>query len=29
MLELDNPFWSSLATRHRDLALRAGDAARS
>lgn len=28
MLELDNPFWSSLATRHRDLALRAGDAAR-
>ena len=25
---LDNPFWSSLATRHRDLALRAGDVAR-
>jgi len=28
MLELDNPFWSSLATRHRSIALRAGDAAR-
>ena len=26
--ELDNPFWSSLATRHRDLALRVGDVAR-
>lgn len=25
---LDNPFWSSLATRHRHLALRAGDVAR-
>ncbi len=25
---LDNPFWSSLATRHRELALRAGDVAR-
>jgi len=25
---LDNPFWSSLRTRHRQLALRAGDAAR-
>jgi len=25
---LDNPFWSSLQTRHRHLALRAGDAAR-
>ena len=27
-IELDNPFWSSLATRHRDLALRVGDVAR-
>lgn len=27
-LELDNPFWSSLQTRHRAIALRAGDAAR-
>ena len=26
--ELDNPFWSSLASVHRDLALRSGDAAR-
>ena len=26
--ELDNPFWSSLASRHRDLALRMGDVAR-
>ncbi len=26
--ELDNPFWSSLRTRHRGIALRAGDAAR-
>lgn len=26
--ELDNPFWSSLCTRHRGLALRAGDVAR-
>ncbi|HEU0307585.1 MAG TPA: GNAT family N-acetyltransferase [Lysobacter sp.] len=26
--ELDNPFWSSLQTRHRDIALRQGDAAR-
>ena len=25
---LDNPFWSALATRHRDVALRAGDIAR-
>ena len=25
---LDNPFWSSLATRHRDIALRSGDIAR-
>ena len=27
-MELDNPFWYSLATRHRHLALRAGDIAR-
>jgi ribosomal protein S18 acetylase RimI-like enzyme len=27
-LQLDNPFWSSLQTRHRDLALRVGDVAR-
>jgi len=27
-LELDNPFWSSLTTRHRDVALRLGDVAR-
>lgn len=27
-LELDNPFWSSLQTRHRAIALRAGDVAR-
>jgi len=27
-MELDNPFWSSLQSRHRDLALRAGDVAR-
>lgn len=26
--ELDNPFWSSLRTRHRDIALSMGDAAR-
>ena len=26
--ELDNPFWSSLASRHRDLAVRVGDVAR-
>jgi len=26
--ELDNPFWSSLRSRHRGLALRAGDVAR-
>lgn len=26
--ELDNPFWSSLASRHRDVALRVGDVAR-
>jgi ribosomal protein S18 acetylase RimI-like enzyme len=26
--ELDNPFWSSLCTRHRDIALRNGEAAR-
>jgi ribosomal protein S18 acetylase RimI-like enzyme len=26
--ELDNPFWSSLCSRHRGIALRAGDAAR-
>ncbi|GAB3088969.1 GNAT family N-acetyltransferase [Lysobacter terrae] len=26
--ELDNPFWSSLCTRHREIALRNGDAAR-
>jgi ribosomal protein S18 acetylase RimI-like enzyme len=26
--ELDNPFWSSLQTRHRDIALRHGEAAR-
>ncbi|TAN02197.1 MAG: GNAT family N-acetyltransferase, partial [Rhodanobacteraceae bacterium] len=26
--ELDNPFWSSLRTRHRDLALTAGNVAR-
>lgn len=26
--ELDNPFWSSLRTRHRDIALITGDAAR-
>ena len=26
--ELDNPFWSSLQTRHCDIALRAGDVAR-
>ena len=26
--ELDNPFWSSLCTRHRDIAMRNGDAAR-
>lgn len=26
--ELDNPFWSSLQTRHRAIAIRAGDAAR-
>ena len=26
--ELDNPFWSSLRTRHRDIARRIGDAAR-
>jgi ribosomal protein S18 acetylase RimI-like enzyme len=26
--ELDNPFWSSLASRHRDLAMRVGDVAR-
>lgn len=26
--ELDNPFWSSLQSRHRDIALRAGEAAR-
>ena len=26
--ELDNPFWSSLASRHRDVALRLGDVAR-
>jgi GNAT superfamily N-acetyltransferase len=26
--ELDNPVWSSLCSRHRDLAIRAGDAAR-
>jgi ribosomal protein S18 acetylase RimI-like enzyme len=26
--ELDNPFWSSLASRHRDLAMRIGDIAR-
>ena len=26
--ELDNPFWSSLATRHRDVALRLGEVAR-
>lgn len=26
--ELDNPFWSSLCTRHGDIALRAGDVAR-
>lgn len=26
--ELDNPFWSSLRTRHRDIAVSAGDAAR-
>lgn len=26
--ELDNPFWSSLQTRHRDIALRHGQAAR-
>lgn len=28
MHELDNPFWSSLQTRHRDIALSAGDVAR-
>src|SRR3954468_14716272 len=27
-LVLDNPLWSSLVTRHRDLALRVGDVAR-
>lgn len=27
-VELDNPFWSSLQTRHRAMAVRAGDAAR-
>lgn len=27
-MELDNPFWSSLCTRHRGIALRAGDVAR-
>lgn len=26
--ELDNPFWSSLCTRHRDIAQKSGDAAR-
>jgi ribosomal protein S18 acetylase RimI-like enzyme len=26
--ELDNPFWSALRTRHRDVALRVGDVAR-
>ena len=26
--ELDNPFWSSLASRHRDVALRVGDVVR-
>lgn len=26
--ELDNPFWSSLQTRHRDIAVHAGDVAR-